>query len=69
MKFRENRKINNSWTTRALFRVNGVSIDYLEMDYKCDVTKVDNNYIEGQKEGVLGAISHTHFKMEGSTPP
>ena len=35
MKFRENRKINNSQTTRALFRVNGVSIDYLdEMDYK-----------------------------------
>ena len=34
MKFRENRKINNSRTTRALFRVNRVSIDYLEMDYK-----------------------------------
>ena len=34
MKFRENKKINNSRTTRALFRVNGVSIDYLEMDYK-----------------------------------
>ena len=34
MKFRKNRNINNSWTTRALFRVNGVSIDYLEMDYK-----------------------------------
>ena len=34
MKFRENRKINNSRTTRALFRVNGVTIDYLEMDYK-----------------------------------
>ena len=34
MKFRENRKINNSRTTRALFRVNGVSIDSIEMDYK-----------------------------------
>ena len=34
MKFRENRKINNSRNTRALFRVNRVSIDYLEMDYK-----------------------------------
>ena len=34
MKFQENRKINNSWTTCALFRVNGVSIDYIEMDYK-----------------------------------
>ena len=34
MKFQENRKINNSRTTRALFRVNGVSIDSLEMDYK-----------------------------------
>ena len=34
MKFRESRKSNNSRTTRALFRVNGVSIDYLEMDYK-----------------------------------
>ena len=32
MKFRENKKINNSRTTRALFRVNGVSIDSLEMD-------------------------------------
>ena len=30
MKFR---KINNSWTTHALFRVNGVSIDSLELDY------------------------------------
>ena len=28
------KKINSSRTTRALFRVNGVSIDYLEMDYK-----------------------------------
>ena len=27
-------KFNNSWTMRALFRVNGVSIDYLEKDYK-----------------------------------
>ena len=34
MKFRENRKINNSRTTHALFRVNGVSIYSLEMDYK-----------------------------------
>ena len=34
MKFRENSKINKSRTTRALFRVNGVSIDYLKMDYK-----------------------------------
>ena len=34
MKFRENSKINKSRTMRALFRVNGVSIDYLEMDYK-----------------------------------
>ena len=34
MKFKENRKINKSRTTHALFRVNGVSIDYLEMDYK-----------------------------------
>ena len=34
MKFRENRKINNSRTTRALFRVNGISIDSIEMDYK-----------------------------------
>ena len=37
MKFRENRKINNS---RALFRVNGVSIDSLEieMNYKSMLT-------------------------------
>ena len=34
MKFRENSKINNSRTTRALFGVNRVSIDSLEMDYK-----------------------------------
>ena len=34
MKFRENRKINNSRNKRALFRVNGVSIDSFEMDYK-----------------------------------
>ena len=34
MKFRENSKINKSRTMRALFRVNGVSIDYLKMDYK-----------------------------------
>ena len=34
MKFRENRKINNMRITHALFRVNGVSIDFLEMDYK-----------------------------------
>ena len=34
MKFQEKRKINNSQTKRALFRVSGVSIDYLEMDYK-----------------------------------
>ena len=32
MKFQENRKVNNSRTTHALFR--GVSIDSLEMDYK-----------------------------------
>ena len=31
MKFRENKKINNSRTTRVLF---GVSIDYIEIDYK-----------------------------------
>ena len=31
MKFQEN---NNSRTTHALFRVDGVSIDYLKMDYK-----------------------------------
>ena len=34
MKIRENSKSNKSRTTRALFRVNGVSIDYLKMDYK-----------------------------------
>ena len=34
MKFRENSKIKNSRTTRALFKVNEVSIDYLEIDYK-----------------------------------
>ena len=34
MKFQENRKINNSWTMHALFRVNGDSIDSLEKDYK-----------------------------------
>ena len=27
-------KINNSWTTCALFSVNGVSIDPIKMDYK-----------------------------------
>ena len=34
MSFREKQKIDNSQITHALFRVNGVSIDYLEMDYK-----------------------------------
>ena len=34
MKFRENRKINNLQTMRASFRVNRVSIDSFEMDYK-----------------------------------
>ena len=34
MKFRENSKINKLWTTCTLFRVDGVSIDYLKTDYK-----------------------------------
>ena len=34
MNFLENRKFNNSRTTRALFIDNGVSNNYLEVDYK-----------------------------------
>ena len=34
MRFSRKTKINNLRTTHALFRVNGVCVDYLEMDDK-----------------------------------
>ena len=38
MKFRENRKINNMRTTHAIFRVNGVSIDFLENERRLSLS-------------------------------
>ena len=54
MKFRENRKINNSWTTRAIFRVNGVSIHSLEMDYKRRLSLSSSPEVQG----LLNALKH-----------
>ena len=60
MKFRENRKINNSRTMRALFRVNGVSIDYLEIDYKRRLSLSSSP----EAQGLLNALKlHTMIKL------
>ena len=49
MKLRENKKINNSRTMRALFRVNEVSIDSLKMDYKMRLSS-------SEVQGLLNAL-------------
>ena len=54
MKFQENRKINNSRTTHALFRVDGVSIDYLKMDYKRRPSLSSSPEVQG----LLNALKH-----------
>ena len=60
MKFRENREINNSRTMRALFRVNGVSIDYLEIDYKRRLSLSSSP----EAQGLLNALKlHTMIKL------
>ena len=53
-------KFNNSRTTRALFRVNGISIDYLEMEYKRRLSLSSSPEVQG----LLNALKfHTMVKL------
>ena len=53
MKLQENQIINNSWTTCVLFRVNGVSIDSIEMDYKRRLSLISSL---PEAQGLLNAL-------------
>ena len=61
MKFREKQKINISRTTRALFRVNRVSTDSLETDYK----RRQSLSCSPEAQGLLNALKrHTMVKFD-----